>query len=248
MSTANIPSECHAWLLSLYEWWVGVAVPRRGGVGGFKQASWVQCSEWGILWAVNQSFIICNCGNVHPGPRVRRLPVGPPFQCSAVMLFNCKHNNNYYYLRQRNRHLQVSTATCCHLTVAGDFFFFFFLSPCCVGKKKTGLQAHTMGRPGAAHVPAGWPRPVPSYSAIVNILGDGGEVSLIVILRGYLYRKHQLEGWWGYNAKAQQSPPKKDLCCHLKLLIAQTQGKNKHTQESNYDKTDMTVRFFIRTG
>lgn len=51
-----------------------------------------------------------------------------------------------------------------------------------------------MGRPGAAHVPAGWPRPVPSYSATVNILGDGGEVSLTVILRGYLYRKHQLEG------------------------------------------------------
>ena len=136
MSTANIPSECHAWLLSLYEWWVGVAVPRRGGVGGFKQASWVQCSEWGILWAVNQSFIICNCGNVHPGPRVRRLPVGPPFQCSAVMLFNCKHNNNYYYLRQRNRHLQVSTATCCHLTVAGDFyFFFFFVAMLCWEKK-----------------------------------------------------------------------------------------------------------------
>lgn len=58
---------------------------------------------------------------------------------------------------------------------------------------KTGLQAHTMGRPGAAHVPAGR-RPVPSYSAIVNILGDGGEVPLTVILRGYLYRKHQLEG------------------------------------------------------
>lgn len=51
-----------------------------------------------------------------------------------------------------------------------------------------------MGRPGAAHVPAGWPRPVPSYSAIVNILGDGREVSLTVILRGYLYGKHQLEG------------------------------------------------------
>lgn len=161
------------------------------------------------------------------------------------MLFNCKHNNNYYYLRQRNRHLQVSTATCCHLTVAGGFFFFFFFRHA-VLEKKTGLQAHTMGRPGAAHVPAGWPRPVPSYSAIVNILGDGGEVSLIVILRGNLYRKHQLEGWWGYNAKAQQSPSKKDLCCHLKLLIAQTQGKNKHTQENNYDKTDMTVRFFYQ--
>lgn len=51
-----------------------------------------------------------------------------------------------------------------------------------------------MGRPGAAHVPAGRPRLVPSYSAIVNILGDG--VSLTVILRGYLYRKHQLEGDW----------------------------------------------------
>lgn len=59
---------------------------------------------------------------------------------------------------------------------------------------KTGLQAHTMGRPGAAHVPAGWPGPVSSYSAIVNILGDGREVSLTVILRGYLYRKYQLEG------------------------------------------------------
>ncbi|KAA8584181.1 hypothetical protein FQN60_007966 [Etheostoma spectabile] len=57
---------------------------------------------------------------------------------------------------------------------------------------ETGLQAHTMGRPGAAHVPAGRPRPVPSYFAIVYILGDG--VSLTVILRGYLYRKHQLEG------------------------------------------------------
>lgn len=51
-----------------------------------------------------------------------------------------------------------------------------------------------MGRPGAAHVPAGWPCPVPSYFAIVNILGDGGEVSLTVILRGYLYGKHQLKG------------------------------------------------------
>lgn len=59
---------------------------------------------------------------------------------------------------------------------------------------KTALQAHTMGRPGAAHVPARWPRPVPSYFAIVNIFGDGGQVSLTVILRSYLYGKHQLEG------------------------------------------------------
>lgn len=46
-----------------------------------------------------------------------------------------------------------------------------------------------MGRPGPAHVPAGWPRPVPTYSLTVNILG-----ALTVILRGYLCRKHQLEG------------------------------------------------------
>lgn len=63
------------------------------------------------------------------------LPVGPPFQCSAVMLFNCKHNNNYYYLRQRNRHLQVSTATSCHLLVA-------FLLPCCGGKNRTAGTYH----------------------------------------------------------------------------------------------------------
>lgn len=50
-----------------------------------------------------------------------------------------------------------------------------------------------MERPGAAHVPAGGPRPVPSYLAIVNILVDGGEVSLTVILRGYLWGKHQLK-------------------------------------------------------
>lgn len=67
-----------------------------------------------------------------------------------------------------------------------------------------------MGRPGAAYWPAGWPRPVPSYSAIVNILGDGGEVSLTVILRGYLYRKHQLEGDGVKNANIPF--PKSYLC------------------------------------
>lgn len=136
-----------------------------------------------------------------PDPRYG-LPVGPPFQCSVVMLFNCKHNNNYYYLRQRNRHLQ---------SVHGYFLLFLPVAVgifCChaVLVVETGLQAHTMGRPGAAHVPAGRHRPVPSYSAIVNILVDG--VSLTVILRGYLYRKHQLEGDGGYNANAQHSPPK----------------------------------------
>lgn len=81
-----------------------------------------------------------------------------------------------------------------------------FLSPC-LWWLKTGLHtAHTMGGPGAACVLAGRPRPVPSYPAIVNILGDG--VSLTVILSGYLYGKHQLRGWWGYNAKVNISLPK----------------------------------------
>lgn len=51
-----------------------------------------------------------------------------------------------------------------------------------------------MARPGAASVPAGCPLPVPSYSAIVNILDGGGVVSLTIILRGYFYEKYQLEG------------------------------------------------------
>lgn len=113
------------------------------------------------------------------------LSMGPPFQCTAVMLFNCKHNNNLFWKTKpfasvHSYLLQFARCWwhfCCHAVVV-----------------KTGLQAHTMGRPGAAHVPAGWPGPVSSYSAIVNILGDGGEVSLTVILRGYLYRKYQLEG------------------------------------------------------
>lgn len=64
-----------------------------------------------------------------------------------------------------------------------------------------------MGRPGAAHVPARRPRPVPSYFAIVNIFVDGAEVSLTVILRSYLYRKHQLEGD-GLNVKHDPKMPK----------------------------------------
>lgn len=63
-------------------------------------------------------------------------------------------------------------------------------------RHQTGPQAaaRTMGRPGAAPVPAGSTGPDPSYSAIVILLGVGGHVSLTVILRGYFYRKHQSEG------------------------------------------------------
>lgn len=51
-----------------------------------------------------------------------------------------------------------------------------------------------MGRPGGTRVVTRRPRPVSSYPAIVNLLGDGGGVSLPFILRRYLYRKHQVEG------------------------------------------------------
>lgn len=133
----------------------------------------IQCSQWGILWAVNQSLVIC--GKWLPDSKS-----GLTNQSSAVMLFIRKH--------QRNG--QVSTATSHHML---QFFcsWQFFVHAVVV---KPGLHSHTTGRPGAAHVSAGWPRPVASYSAIVNILGDGGGVSLTDILRGYLYRKHQSEG------------------------------------------------------
>ena len=184
-----------------------VFVPLREGVYGRHQFSAVsdaftEQSINHLSSATVETFILDPCHG---------LPVGPPFQCSAVMLFNWKHNNHYYYWRQRNRHLASVHSYCfASLPVGGG------LSVAMLWWLKTGLQAHTMGRPGAAHVPAGWPCPVASYFAIVNILGDGGEVSLTVILRGYLYGETPIKGVMGLQRKAQ--PPKgstADSCCHL---------------------------------
>lgn len=86
---------------------ITVVVPQRGG-GFSRHLEFSALSEAFTEQTINhlssatvETFIL--------DPR-SCLPVGLPFQCSAVMLFNCKHNNNYYYFRQRNRHLQVSTA------------------------------------------------------------------------------------------------------------------------------------------
>lgn len=123
-----------------------------------------------------------------PGPQCC-FPVGPPYQCSAVMLFNWKHKNTLSFKILKQALASVHSYFLPYAVCLWHFCFHAVVV-------EAGLQAHTMGRPGAAHVPAGWPRPVPSYSAIVTILGDGGGVSLTVILRGYFYRKHQLEKDW----------------------------------------------------
>ena len=132
------------------------------------------------------------------------LPVGPPFQCSAVMLFNWKHNNNSYYLRQRNRHLQVSTATSCHLPGAGGIFF--VLSPCRGGKNRTAGTYHgeTWCRPCAcgkttscaellchSKHPRWWGRGFPHcYSQRLPL------------------QETPVRGWRGYNAKLNIPLPK----------------------------------------
>lgn len=73
----------------------------------------------------------------HPGPQLRPARGSAmSVQCSHAV--HWKHNNNSCYLRQRNRHLQVSTATSCRLPVAGGFF----LSPCCGGKNRTAGTYH----------------------------------------------------------------------------------------------------------
>lgn len=113
MSTTNISSKSHAWLLSLcVVVWLhheGNGVSRHLEFSAVSEAFSVQSINH-LSSATVETFIL--------DPRYG-LPEGPPFQCSAVMLFNCKHNNSYYYFRQKNRHLQVSTATSCHLPVAG---------------------------------------------------------------------------------------------------------------------------------
>lgn len=106
---------------------------------------------------------------------------------------------------------------------------------CChAGVMNIALHSHTMGRPGAAYVPAGRPLPVPSYSGIVNFPGHGGEVPLTVILRGYFYEKHQLEGdKTKLNFPISKCQPK--ICfCSSKLLNKRHMRKYVHAHWQIY--------------
>lgn len=88
LSAANISPTCHAWMPSL-KGCCGCGCNHegeRGLAGIWSSVQWVRHS----LSSQSIIYHLWEGSSWSPGTG---LPVGPPFQCSAVMLFNCKHNN-----------------------------------------------------------------------------------------------------------------------------------------------------------
>lgn len=121
------------------------------------------------------------------------LPMGPPFQCIAVMLFNCKHNNNNYYFWRQN------ICKCPQLFIAICQVLVALLLPCCGGKNRTAGTYHgeTWCRPCACGMtrscvellchskhPRWWERGFPHcYSQRLPL------------------QKIPVRRWWGYKSK-----------------------------------------------